>query len=61
MHEQVASTIFSGHSGGKGRRSELWQADDREQPKFLEQNVFPAKIDPQCSLFFYCSTDSFFM
>ncbi|MEK2489040.1 hypothetical protein WN990_05715 [Kitasatospora purpeofusca] len=61
MHEQVASTIFSGHSGRNGRRTECWQADDRESPYFLEPNAFPAKIDPQCSLFFYCSTDSFFM
>ncbi|WP_157855131.1 hypothetical protein [Kitasatospora purpeofusca] len=61
MHEQVASTIFSGHSGWCGRRTELWQADDRKSLQFPDPNAFPEKIDPQCSLFFYCWTDSFFM
>ncbi|MFD8693985.1 hypothetical protein [Kitasatospora purpeofusca] len=61
MHEQVASTIFSGHSGWRGRRTELWQADDRESLKFPDPDALSEKIDLQCSLFFYFWTGSFFM
>ncbi|MEV0193229.1 hypothetical protein AB0I39_32440 [Kitasatospora purpeofusca] len=61
MHEQVASTIFSGHSGGCGRRTETWQADDRDSLQLTDPDAFPAEADLKLSIFFYCWTDSFFM